>query len=82
MFTDQIFEIQNSLNWTILNINEEIKYLNVNIIKSQRFFKTHPHLFFQNYDLSIYIDSTIEIKGQLDEFLLRILTPNLSIYIL
>ena len=82
ILTDQIFENKNHLNWTILNINEETNYLNLNIIKTQRFFKTHPHLFFQNYDLSIYIDPTFEIKGQLDEFLLRILTPNLSIYVL
>ena len=56
--------------------------IEIRTIKQQRFFKTHPHLFFQNYDLSIYIDSTIEIKGKLDEFLLRILSPNLNIYVL
>ena len=81
LFTDQIFENHAYLNWTILNINDYIRYLNLKTIKAQRFFKTHPHLFFQNYDLSIYIDSTIEIKGKLDEFLLRILSPNLNIYI-
>ena len=32
--------------------------------------------------MSIYIDATFEIKGKLDEFLLRILSPNKSIYIL
>lgn len=82
LFTDQIFENHAYLNWTILNINDYIRYLNLKTIKAQRFFKTHPHLFFQNYDLSIYIDSTIEIKGKLDEFLLRILSPNLNIYVL
>ena len=49
-------------------------------MKKQRFYKTQPHLFFKNYDLSIYIDGTFEIKGNLDDFLLRILTPNISIY--
>ena len=82
MFTDQSFENQSGFNWTILKIDKELKVLNKNIIKRQRFFKTHPHLFFKNYDLSIYIDSTFEIKGKLDEFLLRILTPKLSIYVL
>ena len=80
IFTDQILK-NNSNNWTILNINE-MKHLNINIIKRQRFFKTHPHLFFKNYDLSIYVDTSIVIKGKLDEFILRILTPKLSIYIL
>ena len=64
-----------------MNINDELKYLNMNIIKQQRFFKTHPHLFFQNYDLSIYMDTTFEIQGKLDEFLLRILNPNSNIYL-
>lgn len=82
MFTDQIFENKLNLNWTIVNIDEELKYLNINMIKRQRFFKTHPHFFLKNYDLSIYIDSTFEIQGKLDEFLLRILTPKLSIYVL
>ena len=54
----------------------------MNIIKKQRFIKTHPHLFFKNYDLSIYIDTTFSIKGKLDEFLIRILTPKLSLYVL
>ena len=79
MFTDLNFDNQTNLNWTILKIDEEIKVSNTNIFKRQRFFKTHPHLFFKNYDLSIYIDSNFEIKGKLDEFLLRILTPKLNI---
>jgi len=82
MFTDQPFNNESNINWTILHIDNESKNLNSNIIKKQRFFKTHPHLFFPNYDLSIYIDSTFEIKGKLDEFLLRVLSPKLSIYVL
>ena len=82
MFTDQNFDNNSDSNWTFLDIGEMIKYLNINIIKRQRYFKTQPHLFFRNYDLSIYIDSTFEIKGQLDELLLRILTPKKSVYFL
>ena len=81
ILTDQT-QIENNSGWTILNVEKHIKNLNMNIFKKQRFFKTHPHLFFKDYDLSIYLDSTFEIKGQLDEFLLRILTPKLSIYVL
>lgn len=85
MFTDKNLTNKSDLNWTILKIkkiNKEHKDSNISIRKRQRFYKTHPHLFFKDYNLSIYVDSTFEIKGKLDEFLLRILTPKKSIYVL
>jgi len=82
MFTDQKFQNNSKSNWTILHIGEEVKSLNLSTFKLQRYFKTHPHLYFKQYNLSIYIDASFEIKGNLDEFLLRILTPKLSIYVL
>ena len=70
-------------NWTILHVDAKIHSKDKKeTIKQQRFIKTHPHLFFENYDLSIYVDATYEIKGKLDDFLLRILTPNFTIYLL
>ena len=69
MFTDQKIQ-NNTLNWTILNVRQDINYSNrINRIKCQRFYKTHPHLFFKDYDLSIYFDASYESKGNLDEFL-------------
>jgi hypothetical protein len=53
-----------------LKVPDEVKNLNVSTVKMQRFLKLHPHLYFQNYELSIYIDGTFIIKGNLDEFLL------------
>ena len=82
MFTDQKLENNSQSNWTILHLGEEVKSLNLSIFKLQRYFKTHPHLYFKKYDLSIYIDASFEIKGNLDEFLLRILTPKITIYVL
>ena len=82
LFVDEYDEIYNNSNWTVILISEDIKKLNMSIIKKQRFLKTHPHIFFPNYDLSIYMDSTYIIKGNLNEFLLRILSPNISIYML
>ena len=70
------------MNWTIIPIEDDIKNSNISVYKKQRYYKTHPHLYFQNYDLSIYIDTNIEIKGNLDVFLLKILAPNISIYTL
>ena len=83
MITDQNFENKTNINWTIIYVDKKTKFRNEReIIKKQRFYKTHPHLFFKNYDLSLYIDATYEIKGKLDDFLLRILTPNSNIYLL
>ena len=83
MITDRAFENDTKINWTILKFHTEKKYKNkIEIIKKQRFIKTHPHLFFKNYDISIYVDANFAIIGNLDEFLLRILSPNKSIYLL
>ena len=70
----------NITNWIILPIPEKVNNLNISKVKKQRYLKLHPHLYFQNYDLSIFIDSTFDIKGDLNEFLLRILTPKYNIY--
>jgi len=80
LFTDINVSDINNINWTIIPIEDDIKKLNISIYKKQRYYKTHPHLYFKNYDISIYIDTNIEIKGNLDEFLLKILAPNISIY--
>ena len=83
LFIDEYDEMYNNSNWTIILIPEEIKKLNMTLIIKQRYIKTHPHIFFPNYDLSIYMDSTYGINNNnLDEFLLRILTPNISVYML
>ena len=82
LFTDENKVDFNDTNWTIISIPKIVENLNISIIKKQRFIKTHPHLFFSNYDISIYIDGIYTIKGDLNEFLLRILTNSLSIYAL
>ena len=56
--------------------------MNVSDVKKTRFIKSHPHLFFKNYSLSIYIDASYPLIGDLNEFLLRILEPNYNIYCL
>ena len=49
--------------------------------KKQRFIKLHPHLFFKYYDLSLYIDSTFIINGNINDFLQRIITKKINIYV-
>ena len=78
LFTDQ--KILNT-NWSVLPIPPEVEKLNVSDIKKQRYIKIHPHKFFKNYDLSIYIDANYIIKGDLDDFLINTLNPIDNIYI-
>ena len=80
LFTD-IVNINKS-NWTILPIPEDIKNLNISMVKKQRFLKLHPHLYFKNYTLSIYIDASFKITGDLDEFLIRTLSYKHDMYTL
>ena len=42
----------------------------------------HPHLFFEKYELSIYIDTTYMILGDINDFLNRFLTPDFNIYVI
>ena len=78
LFTDQ--KIKNT-NWTIFPIPEEVLKLNVSDIKKQRYMKIHPHKFFKNYDLSLYIDANYEITGDLNDYLINTLNPLDHIYI-
>ena len=80
LFSDVYNNISIKTNWTILPIPEDVKNLNVTKVKKQRFIKLHPHLYFKNYDLSIYIDATFAITGDLNEFLLRTLSSKFYIY--
>ena len=57
-----------------------MKKLKISNVKKQRFIKLHPHLFFKDYNISIYIDGTFKISKYLDEFLMRILSPKYYIY--
>ena len=79
LFTDII--IKNKTNWTIYKIPKYINKLNMSIVKKQRFIKLHPHLFFKNYEISIYIDTNFVINGNISEFIERLLTPKFDIYI-
>jgi GT2 family glycosyltransferase len=38
-------------------------------IKFARFFKTHPHLFFENYEKSIWIDGNMNVIGEAKDFI-------------
>jgi hypothetical protein len=79
LFADQNYK---NTNWTIISISKLIEKTNISKIKMTRYFKLFPHLFFKDYDLSIYIDASFIIKGNLNEILLRALNPSFYIYFL
>ena len=69
-------------NWTIIPISKLIEKVNASNIKMTRYFKLFPHIFFKDYDLSIYIDASYIINGDLNEFLLKTLNPSFDLYFL
>jgi lipopolysaccharide biosynthesis glycosyltransferase len=54
-----------------------VKVSNINIT---RYFKLFLHLFFKDYELSIYIDASYIINGDLNELLLKALNPSFDLY--
>ena len=70
---------KNNSNWTFVMIPDYVKNMNISSFKKQRYIKLHPHLFFKDYDLSLYIDSTYTIFGDINNLILRILSPDYNI---
>ena len=66
-------------NWTFIMIPDFIKTMNISQIKKQRFIKLHPHLFFKDYEISLYIDSIYILFGNVDSLIIRLLPPNINI---
>ena len=61
---------QNIFPWTIIDISKICEALNINDhVKWARYFKTHPHYFFENYEKSIWLDSNVDIIGDSEDFL-------------
>lgn len=62
--------------WKIINIKDIEHGLNLqdeNLkdrqVKFARFIKTHPHLFFENYEKSIWIDANIDVIGDAEKYI-------------
>lgn len=75
MFTDQIPEIESKLNsWTFRKADLS-KGKTESLVN--RWYKMHPHVIFPDHDLSIYIDSNIQIhridfiERSIDQFMSR-----------
>lgn len=62
--------------WKIINIKDIEQGLNLQDenpkdrqVKFARFIKTHPHLFFENYEKSIWIDANIDVIGDAEKYI-------------
>ena len=64
-FTDQRFQIVGP--WQLRNIPSDLQFLSN--VKKQRIVKICPHRFLKNYDISIWIDGSISIIGDLNTFI-------------
>ena len=77
LFSDKNYK---NTNWTIMHIPKLIEKMKLSKVKMTRYIKLFPHLFFKDYELSIYIDATFIIIGDLNELLLRVLNPSFDLY--
>ena len=69
---------KNIFPWTIINVSKICESLNIDDhVKWARYFKTHPHFFFENYEKSIWIDSNVDIIGDSLDFLEKMKTTYL-----
>lgn len=78
LFSDEKYK---NTNWTIISF-PKLKKNKISKIKMTRYIKLFPHLFFKDYELSIYIDASYVINGDLNELLLRVLNPSFDLYLL
>lgn len=68
-----------SNTWTIALLNND---MGLDIVRFARHWKIHNHLVDQGYDLSLYVDANIRIRGNLDSFVAHALPLNCSFSIL
>ena len=65
--------------WDIRPLPDETSGLTQ--VKKQRYIKTHPHVLFEEYDFSIWVDGNVEIKGNLNKFIETNDTKDCSIFV-
>lgn len=77
-FTDNLTITSNV--WDIRPLPKEVDGLTN--VKKQRYVKINPHLLLNNYELSIWVDGNVLIKGDLNEFLIQnVIGNDSSVYV-
>ena len=65
--------------WDIRPLPEETKDLSQ--VKKQRYVKINAHKVLSDYDLSIWVDGNVDIRGDLNKFINKTLSNDCSIYV-
>ena len=65
--------------WEIRPLPKETEGLSQ--VKKQRFVKINPHLLLSEYDISIWVDGNVTLKGDLNKFVKETIKPNCSVYV-
>jgi len=81
VITNQKVGVDTYKGWKVMEIRNRTRVSNA---KMARFVKTHPHIYFPNYELSLWFDTKFTIKSSLDEFADRYLLrlPNCKMTIM
>jgi hypothetical protein len=65
--------------WDIRPLPKETEELTQ--VKKQRFVKINPHLLLSEYDISIWVDGNVALKGDLNKFVKNVITSDCSVYV-
>jgi hypothetical protein len=65
--------------WDIRLLPKETEGLSQ--VKKQRFVKINPHLLLSEYDMSIWVDGNVTLKGDLNKFVKNVITSDCSVYV-
>lgn len=74
-FTDSV-DMKSDI-WEIRPLPKEVE--NLSQVKKQRFIKINPHLFLSEYDISIWVDGSIYIKDDLNDFIRYVMEHKYSL---
>lgn len=69
-FTDNPNLIYNDNGWTIKPIPSDLQIFSK--VKQQRLLKILPHKYLNNYDISIWVDGNIQVRCDIEKYLLNI----------
>lgn len=65
--------------WDVRPLPDEVKGLSQ--VKKQRYIKINAHKFLSEYDLSVWVDGNVLVRGDINELLNEVLIPDCSIYV-
>ena len=76
-FTDNV-SIKSNV-WDVRPLPKETEELSQ--IKKQRYVKLNPHKLLSEYEISIWVDGNVDLKGDLDKFISESIEDGVSVYV-